>query len=88
MDACRCTIPAEQVSAYEAPRLDVITGDHTHFLRFDEVDWAWRVVDPILKRWASERDFIHTYPAGSAGPPEANRLFDRDDQVWREGLDD
>ncbi len=40
----------------------------TNFIRFDEVEWAWRVVDPILKHWAQERDFIHTYPAGSWGP--------------------
>jgi glucose-6-phosphate 1-dehydrogenase len=57
-------------------------------LRFDEVDWAWRVVDPVLKLWSTERDFIQTYPSGSCGPPEANRLFDRDDQSWREGMDE
>jgi glucose-6-phosphate 1-dehydrogenase len=88
LDASRCTIPSEQIDAYEALILDVIEGDHTHFLRYDEVDWAWRVVDPALKLWATERDFIQTYPAGSWGPPEANRLFDREDQYWREGLDD
>ena len=87
LDASRCTIPSEQIDAYEALILDVIEGDHTHFLRFDEVDWAWRVVDPVLKLWSTERDFIQTYPAGSCGPPEANRLFDRDDQSWREGMD-
>jgi glucose-6-phosphate 1-dehydrogenase len=88
LDASRCTIPAQQIDAYEALILDVIEGDHTHFLRFDEVHWAWRVVDPVLKLWSTERDFIQSYPAGSTGPVEANRLFDRDDQSWREGLDD
>lgn len=87
LDASRCTIPSEQIDAYEALILDVIEGDHTHFLRFDEVDWAWRVVDPVIKLWSTERDFIQTYPAGTCGPPEANRLFDRDDQSWREGMD-
>ena len=71
------------VDAYEALLLDVVRGDSTHFIRFDEVEWAWRVVDPILKFWAQERDFIHTYPAGSWGPEEANRLFEWDYQVWR-----
>lgn len=88
LDASSCTLPGSQIDAYEALILDVIEGDHTHFLRYDEVDWAWRVVDPVLKMWASDRDFIHTYPSGSWGPSEANRLFDRDDQYWREGLDD
>jgi glucose-6-phosphate 1-dehydrogenase len=87
LDASSCTLPPEHIDAYEALILDAIAGDHTHFLRYDEVDWAWRVVDPVLKLWATERDFIPTYPAGSWGPPEANRLFDRDDQDWRNGLD-
>jgi glucose-6-phosphate 1-dehydrogenase len=76
------------MDAYEALILDVIEGDHTHFLRSDEVHWAWEVVDPVLKLWAIERDFIQTYPAGSWGPPEASRLFDREDQDWRNGLDE
>ena len=29
--------------------LDVLEGDHTPFLRFDEVEWSWRIVDPVLK---------------------------------------
>ena len=71
------------LDAYENLLLDVIEGDRTLFLRYDEVEWAWRVVDPILKHWAMERDFVHTYPAGSWGPDEANRLFDGDDHEWR-----
>ncbi|NEV61922.1 glucose-6-phosphate dehydrogenase [Thiorhodococcus minor] len=86
LDASSCTLPPEHIDAYEALILDVIEGDHTHFLRYDEVDWAWRVVDPILKLWATERDFIHTYPAGSWGPAEASRLFDREDQEWRNAM--
>jgi len=76
------------IDAYEALLLDVIDGDHSLFLRFDEVSWAWRVVDPILKVWSIEREFIHTYPAGSWGPQEANRLFVRDDQRWRNTLEE
>jgi len=64
----------------------VIEGDRSLFIRFDEVEWAWRVVDPILKNWTVEREFIPTYAAGSWGPVEANRLFDSDDQSWRDEL--
>jgi glucose-6-phosphate 1-dehydrogenase len=74
------------LDAYEALLLDVIDGDHALFLRYDEVAWAWRVVDPILKVWSVERDFIHTYPAGTWGPPEAARLFDHEDQDWRNSI--
>ncbi len=74
------------LDAYEALLLDVIEGDRTLFIRFDEVEWSWRVVDPILKYWAQERDFIHTYAAGTWGLHEANRLFDSEDQEWRNEL--
>ena len=73
----------QRLDAYETLLLDVVEGDRTLFLRFDEVEWAWRVVDPILKAWSLERDFIHTYEAGTWGPTEATRLFDREDQNWR-----
>jgi len=72
--------------AYEDLLLDVIEGDRTLFLRYDEVEWAWRTVDPVLRVWATERDFIHTYPAGTWGPQETQRLFDREDQFWRHSL--
>ncbi|MFZ5530769.1 MAG: glucose-6-phosphate dehydrogenase [Pseudomonadota bacterium] len=77
----------EDYDAYEGLLLDVMQGDHSLFLRIDEVEWAWRVVDPVLKVWAMERDFINTYAAGSWGPRGTYRLFDRDDQFWRHSLD-
>ena len=76
----------EDNDAYEGLLLDVIQGDHSMFLRYDEVEWAWRVVDPILKVWSMERDFVNTYAAGSWGPRGTYRLFDRDDQFWRHSL--
>lgn len=88
LDAASCGVPQYGIDAYEALLLDVIDGDSSLFLRYDEVSWAWRVVDPILKTWSTERDFIHTYPAGSWGPQETNRLFIRDDQCWRNTLED
>jgi len=77
------TADEHPLDAYETLLLDVIEGDRTLFIRFDEVEWAWRVVDPILKYWSQERDFIHTYAAGGWGPIEANRLFDGEDTEWR-----
>ncbi len=76
-----------QTDAYEELLLDVIEGDRSLFLRYDEVEYAWRVVDPVLKVWATERDFIQTYPAGSWGPTESRRLFDAESHHWRHSLD-
>jgi glucose-6-phosphate 1-dehydrogenase len=77
----------EDFDAYAGLLLDVMQGDHSLFLRIDEVEAAWRVVDPILKVWSMERDFINGYQAGSWGPRGTYRLFDRDDQFWRHSLD-
>ncbi len=73
------------IDAYEDLLLDVLKGDRSQFLRFDEVEYAWKIVDPILQRWAIERDHIATYPAGSWGP-EDSRLFDKEGQYWRSSL--
>jgi glucose-6-phosphate 1-dehydrogenase len=70
------------LEAYQALLLDVIRGDKTLFIRFDEVEWAWRVVDPILKAWQQSRTPMATYPAGSWGP-DTRHLFDCHDQEWR-----
>lgn len=86
MDASYTKPSDTKLEAYAALLLDVMRGDQTLFLRYDEVAWAWRVVDPILKTWSVERDFIHTYPAGSWGPVEANRLFDEESHMWRNDL--
>jgi glucose-6-phosphate 1-dehydrogenase len=77
----------EDFDAYAGLLLDVMHGDHSLFLRIDEVEAAWRVVDPVIKVWSMEREFINTYQAGTWGPRGTYRLFDRDDQFWRHSLD-
>ncbi|MEW8044258.1 MAG: glucose-6-phosphate dehydrogenase [gamma proteobacterium symbiont of Phacoides pectinatus] len=86
LDASLRRTDEAQTDAYEELLLDVIQGDRSLFLRYDEVEYAWRVVDPVLRVWATERDFIHTYPAGSWGPEESRRLFEKEVQHWRHSL--
>lgn len=69
--------------AYEELLLDVIKGDRSLFLRYDEVKAAWKVVDPILQVWAADQGFIDTYPSGSWGPQDSVKLFDQPGQSWR-----
>ena len=76
-----------RTDAYEGLLLDVIEGDRSLFLRYDEVEWAWRIVDPVLGVWASERDYIPTYPAGEWEPGEASRIFNREHHYWRQLVD-
>jgi glucose-6-phosphate 1-dehydrogenase len=74
------------MDAYEDLLLDVIEGDQSLFLRWDEVEWAWRIVDPVLRTWASENKVIDTYAAGSWGSVKSRRLFDDEDLRWRHSL--
>ena len=76
-----------RTDAYEGLLLDVIEGDRSLFLRYDEVEWAWRIVDPVLGVWASERDYIPTHPAGQWEPEEVSRIFNREHHRWRHLVD-
>lgn len=87
LDASYCGTNIYSLEAYEALLVDVIENDHSLFLRYDEIRHAWEVMDPIIKVWDTERDYIHTYPAGSWGPDDS-KLFDREDQYWRNSIDD
>ena len=87
LDASYCGLSNSQLDAYEALLLDVIENDPSLFLRFDEISYAWEVVDPILKSWDTQQDFINTYSSGSWGPDDS-KLFDRDDQTWRNMVDE
>ncbi len=84
--ACFRTDGERRLGAYEALLLDVIEGDRSLFIRFDEVEWSWRVVDPILRHFSREQDYIQSYAAGSWGPEQACRLFDSPDQSWRDDI--
>jgi glucose-6-phosphate 1-dehydrogenase len=59
--------------AYERLLDDALDGDASRFAREDQVEEAWRVVDPVLRRSGE----VHRYPRGSWGPPEADRLLGR-----------
>ena len=69
--------------AYERLLLDVMVGDPTLFIRADEVEQAWRIVEPILDLWSDDTTPLSRYPAGSWGPREADRLLERDGRRWR-----
>jgi glucose-6-phosphate 1-dehydrogenase len=62
-----------EASAYEGLLLDVAEGEHTPFLRFDEVEWAWRIIDPILKAWQTGAP--EDYVAASDGPTAQHRFL-------------
>ncbi len=56
--------------AYERLLHDALDGDHTLFIREDEVEHGWAAVQPLLE----DPPPINFYAAGSWGPPEAERI--------------
>jgi glucose-6-phosphate 1-dehydrogenase len=71
--------------AYETLLLDVMLGDATLFTRSDEVEAAWRVIDPLIEHWEKHPPTaMPIYEAGSWGPAEADRLVASHGIGWRE----
>ncbi len=75
-----------KLDAYEAMILSAVMGDRSLFLRSDEVDLAWKVVDPVIEKWSKDKDFVHKYAAGTWGPEEVSRIFDDECHQWRNNL--
>ncbi|MBE0438546.1 MAG: glucose-6-phosphate dehydrogenase [Gammaproteobacteria bacterium] len=75
-----------KLDAYEAMILSAVMGDRSLFLRSDEVDLAWQVVDPVIAKWSKDKDFIHKYAAGTWGPEQVSRIFDDSCHQWRNNL--
>jgi glucose-6-phosphate 1-dehydrogenase len=71
-------------TGYETLIYDCMIGDATLFQRADNIEAGWRVVQPALDAWAKDRaENLPVYPAGSAGPDEADALLARDGRRWR-----
>jgi glucose-6-phosphate 1-dehydrogenase len=70
--------------AYERLILDVVRGNQTLFMRRDEVEAAWRWVDPILQAWRAGKEGPRPYTAGTWGPSAAIALIERDGRTWQE----
>ena len=71
--------------AYERLLLEAMAGDATLFIRRDEVETAWRIVDSIRKTWTGKaltnREF---YAAGTWGPVAADDLLAQAGHAWHE----
>lgn len=74
---------AAVMDAYQTLLLEVIREHRSLFLRFDEVEWAWRVLDPVLRAWSTQPSPPADYAAGSWGPLGARRLLAAAGHRWR-----
>lgn len=70
--------------AYERLLLDVIRANPMLFMRWDEVEAAWRWTDKITSAWDNNNVQMETYKAGTNGPSSAISMMAQDGRAWHE----
>jgi len=70
--------------AYKRLLLDVFAGDASLFIHRDEIDCAWRFVDPIIQGWREVDYQPELYRSGSWGPDSANKLLAERGHTWHQ----
>ena len=70
--------------AYERLLLDVMRNDATLFMRYDEVEAAWKWVDGIMEAWSQTSERPKEYASGSWGPAASMALPIRDGRNWHD----
>ena len=73
---------ARSPDAYERLLHDAIVGDPTLFIRSDETETSWQLMDAVLEGWQSAPPPF-AYESGTWGPAEADAFIERDGRQWR-----
>jgi glucose-6-phosphate 1-dehydrogenase len=73
---------ARSPDAYERLLRDALLGDSTLFIRRDETECSWSIMDAIIEGWESA-PAPFAYESGTWGPDEADRFIEKDGRQWR-----
>lgn len=83
MDFCHpCVFGLNTPEAYENLLLDAVHGDCSVFVRSDEIEQQWKIVEDIL----ALKPRVQAYEAG-VHPASATRLIEKDGYKWYMGED-
>jgi glucose-6-phosphate 1-dehydrogenase len=70
--------------AYERLLLDALQGDASLFMRGDEIERSWEIMDPLIKATeAADAPRPEEYPVGGDGPASGDELLARDGRKWQ-----
>lgn len=72
----------DQPEAYELLLHDALLGNSTFFADWGEVELSWKWIQPLLEAYEEDLLPLYSYPAGSAGPEIADKLFLSDQSKW------
>jgi glucose-6-phosphate 1-dehydrogenase len=80
MDFCHsCIFGISASEAYETLLEDIMRGEQATAVRFDEIEYAWRVIDTVR-----DRKFpLYSYKPESSGPQEINEFERKHGMRWR-----
>ncbi|MDR3435330.1 glucose-6-phosphate dehydrogenase [Telmatospirillum sp.] len=81
------TFKQRSPDAYERLLLDVVRGAPTLFMRRDEVEAAWKWIEPILDGWQEYNVRPKPYVAGTWGPSASVAMIERDYRSWHDEVD-
>jgi len=80
MDFCHaCLFGPNTPQAYEVLLADVLLGDQSVFLRFDEIEYSWKLIDKILRK----KHTVHSYEKNSNGPKKLEEFSKKFNLVWK-----
>ena len=80
MEFCHgCLFGPNTPQAYEVLLYDVLRGDHSVFVRFDEIEHSWRIVEQVIKKKKS----VYSYDKNSKGPKELDEYSKKHNIEWR-----
>jgi len=80
MEFCHsCVFGLQTPQAYEIILEEVIRGEQSIAVRYDEIEHAWDVIDHIVDKKLS----VYTYKKGSVGPIEEQAMQQRWGMRWR-----
>ena len=69
--------------AYERLLLDALNGDAALFTRSDQIELAWKLIDPIVAGWKMpSAPPLSVYEPGTWGPEAADEFMARDARAW------
>ena len=69
--------------AYERLLLDALQGDAALFMRSDEIERAWEIMDPLIAATEDPKGRPpEEYPIGLDGPACAQAFLDHEGRCW------
>jgi len=80
MDFCHsCIFGPNTPGAYEVLLGDALRGDQSAFVRFDEIELSWKIIDAF----SITRKKVYSYKKKSEGPTELTHFSKKHNVRWR-----